>query len=168
VTGFGLHFRARALVYACVIASLGWPHVQAEPPATTLQAPPSVVGEDSLKLIKPPDTIEQLKLLRDEKLAELTRLQPATLPAGSIATTQPSAADAPRTAATSLYLSLQQLIERVGRHIALRVRLDELKRQETIDAFGKGLAQIQQRTKDIETALADPPPVVSEEEARKA
>ncbi len=133
--------------------------------ATTRAA--AATAETAPTPIEPPETIDALKTLREQVRAELGRLATSTRPAASAPASQPSDASVAMESATALYMAMEKLLGRIEQLIALRSQLEELKSPAKIEAFAGELAALQQRTRDLEARLADPPPYASEEELKQ-
>jgi len=117
--------------------------------------------------IAPPETVDALQTLREQVRAEMGRLATSTRPATSAPASQPSEAGVAMESATALYAAMGKLLGRIEQLIALRSQLEELKSPAKIEAFAGELAAIQQRTRELEGKLADPPPYASEEELKQ-
>jgi small-conductance mechanosensitive channel len=164
----GARARSRVGRHACllaVVATLALPAAWLH--AAQSQVVDSGTGEAAIKLIKPPETPDALAKLRQEIAAELGRLEPTTRPAGTAPASQPAAPEGGNPA-EALYLSLQKLSEKLDLQISLRKQINNLKSPERIKAFSDELAAIQQRARDLESKLADPPPYTSEQDVKKA
>lgn len=119
-------------------------------------------------VIKPPDTLEGLKALRDRIAVEQERLRPATQPATTAPVTQPAGLADAQAAAAALHQSLQRLADLTREHLETRAELDDGKRPERIDAFAKELQAIQRRASDVERLLASPPLYAAAEDFQRA
>ncbi len=124
-------------------------------------------AERTIEPVKPPESVDALQQLHDALTAEMEQLRPTTRASESAPASQPAEVVAARQTAAALYLSLEQLDERVRQHLAVRKQLEDLKRPEKIEAFARELAALQQRTNEAAEAVRDLPPVVSEEDVRK-
>ncbi|MGB9623612.1 MAG: mechanosensitive ion channel domain-containing protein [Phycisphaerae bacterium] len=133
--------------------------------ATTRAA--AATAETAPTPIEPPETIDALKALQEQVRAELGRLATSTRPAASAPASQPSQASVAMESATALYTAMEKLLGRIEQLIALRSQLEELKSPAKIEAFAGELAALQQRTRELEGKLADPPPYASEEELKQ-
>jgi small-conductance mechanosensitive channel len=118
--------------------------------------------------LRPAESIEALSKLREDLSAEAVRLQPTTQATSSKPTSQTAETEAGPAVAVAHYAALQALIAQIDRQVALRKQLAELKSPETIEPFANELTARQQRTKELEAKIADPPPNASEDEVKAA
>ena len=127
----------------------------------------SVFGApDTVEPLRPPETVDGLKRLRDELTAELARLAPTTQPTTTTAT-RPADTEAAREPAATLYGVLQQLVGHVDAHIMLRTALADLASPERLEARTREQAAIQQRIREIEDLLQAPPAQVSDADLKQ-
>ncbi|MBN1491950.1 MAG: mechanosensitive ion channel [Phycisphaerae bacterium] len=155
-----------------LLAGVAWPAL----PAARAQEDSATNGVKALELLKVPDTIEALRVLREGPpsengegglIGQIRALQPATRPAAE-PTTQPAGDDAVQQAANGLLASLQALVAEIDQHIAVRTELSRLRSSEAIEAFTKELAELQRQMKEVEARLADPPRFVTDDEMQEA